>query len=197
MNDLLWASSPSFFDLQFQLQQQPWQQQHPHHHRALQFVLPVYTSPPLPDAIEATPEEYRDDVVIDTMRALDAAGLCSAFNCHMAFLGDDDDDKKNNETVADVGILFYGGALVDPRSYSVWITTLASQGFPVVVPVFASDVAFGCGSGRLEMGKWISFSFLYVFLKIMWVLTNHIPMLVFAAICCCGTSSKQKKPIQM
>ena len=44
--------------------------------RQLQFVLPEYTSPPLPEAIEATPEEYRSNETIDAARTLDAAGLC-------------------------------------------------------------------------------------------------------------------------
>jgi hypothetical protein len=114
--------------------------------RILQFMIPDYTSPPLPDAIAATPEEYRDDDVIDMMRELDMNGNCTATNCHIPF---EPDTSTNNK-----GVVLYGGALVDPRSYSVLAEPLTQYGLTVVVPVFAADVAFvGCGSGRLEFAQ--------------------------------------------
>ena len=83
--------------------------------------IPNYTSPPLPDAVQATPAAYRNDEVIDAARAAAAAGNCSTADgenrCHIPFrppseLFDEQDDPSK------VGVIFYGGALVDPRAYS-------------------------------------------------------------------------------
>lgn len=117
--------------------------------------FPDYTSPPLPLALEATPEDFRDDVVIDDMRAVAAAGNCSSTDnaCHIPFAVPDgafDGDSK-------IGVVLYGGGLVDPRGYSVMAQLLATRyGFPTVIPVFAGDLAFvfgNCDSGRLDMAK--------------------------------------------
>jgi hypothetical protein len=50
--------------------------------------IPDYTSPPLKDALEATPEAYRSDEVIDKARAAAADGNCTAETnrCHIPFL---------------------------------------------------------------------------------------------------------------
>ncbi|CAJ1968417.1 unnamed protein product [Cylindrotheca closterium] len=56
-----------------------------------------------------------------------------------------------------IGVVLYGGGLVDPRGYSVLAERLASRyGFHTVIPIFAADVAFAfgtCDSGRLDMAK--------------------------------------------
>lgn len=123
--------------------------------------IPDYTSPPLADALWATPKEFRSDDVIDAMRDADAAGRCGTddpyYFCQIPF--------RPNATVwsttGNLGILLYGGALVDPRSYSVLARNLADEyGFVVSIPVFANDLAvpdFGtCSSGRIELAQqWI------------------------------------------
>eukprot|EP00980_Cylindrotheca_fusiformis_P016320 scaffold4847_cov89-Cylindrotheca_fusiformis.AAC.7 len=113
--------------------------------------IPDYTSPPLPIALDATPELYRNDEVIQEARDLDAAGNCTVTGgnrCQIPF------------PVAEpnpVGVVFYCGALVDPRGYSPLAAILNQRyGLPVVIPIFASDVAyvFGtCDTGRLDMAK--------------------------------------------
>ena len=123
-------------------------------HRVLQ-ELPDYTSPPLPIALDATPEAYRSDDVIDTMRALAGSGSCSAAEnrCHIPFPTPEglfDGDSQ-------VGVVFYPGGLVDPRGYSVIANILTTRyGLPTVIPVFNSDLAFTfgtCDSGRLDLAK--------------------------------------------
>jgi Alpha/beta hydrolase family len=116
------------------------------HHRLLQFEVPDYTSPPLEFALTATPPEFRDDAVIDTMRDLDAEDSCTASTCFIPF------EPVANSTT---GVLFYGGGLVDPRAYSVLAAPLADEGYTVLIPVFANDLAFGipCGTGRLEWAQ--------------------------------------------
>lgn len=119
------------------------------HHRILQFEIPDYTSPPLEDALAATPEDFRDDDIIDMMREMDAAGNCTASSCAIPF------EPTTSSTNSTTGVLFYGGGLVDPRSYSVLAAPLADEGYTVLIPVFAADLAFGvpCGTGRLEFAQ--------------------------------------------
>ena len=137
-------------------------------HRWLQFELPDYTSPPLDDAIEATPEAYREDSVIDTMRDLDAAGNCivSAMSnstisstsdlnyCQIPF---EPTDPSAFDKTSPLGVILYGGALVDPRSYAVLARRLTDQyGLTVVIPVFAGDLQFQfgiCNSERLSLAQ--------------------------------------------
>ncbi|KAG7356238.1 alpha/beta fold family hydrolase [Nitzschia inconspicua] len=116
------------------------------HDRVLQFEIPDYTSPPLEEALAATPEDFRDDAVIDKMRDLDAAGNCTSSTCFIPF------QPATNSTT---GILLYGGGLVDPRAYAVLAQPLAEEGYTVLIPVFANDLAFGvpCGTGRLEFAQ--------------------------------------------
>jgi hypothetical protein len=85
--------------------------------------IPNYTSPPLPDAIQATPEAYRSDEVIDAARAAAAAGNCSAATddgnrCHIPFSPPSELFDPEGDDPSKVGVIFYGGALVDPRAYS-------------------------------------------------------------------------------
>ena len=122
-------------------------------YRNLQFQIPDYTSPPLPEALILVPEEYQDDQVIEEARDLASAGNCTidGNRCHIPF--------PANERFEDsqVGVLFYNGGLVDPRGYAP-IAKLLNEfyGIPVVMPIFADDLAFAfgmCDSGRLDFAK--------------------------------------------
>ena len=56
-----------------------------------------------------------------------------------------------NTTTSDImGIVLYNGAFVDPRSYSVLASKLASRGVNVIVPVFPNDLATDCSGMTLE-----------------------------------------------
>jgi hypothetical protein len=119
-----------------------------------QFELPDYTSPPTNMAVTATPEDFRSDDRIDFARNASAQGLCNAddpdYYCHIPFPGSSPEDSK-------VGVIWFPGGLVDPRSYSP-LASLVSQryGIPVVIPIFANDIAMafgGCDTGRLDMAR--------------------------------------------
>ncbi len=132
-------------------------------------TLPEYTSPPTIDAIEATPVEYRDDSVIDDAREAAAAGLCSTLDpgaCQILFPPSKDFDSRDSPSL---GVLFYGGALVDPRSYSPIAKELSEHyGLAVSIPIFKQDVAFeGCTSDRLELARRA-----YPSVK-KWIMTGH------------------------
>jgi hypothetical protein len=123
------------------------------------FQLPDYTSPPLPEAIEATPAEHRSDEAIDAMRRAAARSACrgneggetsdaaeEAEFCQLGFPGR-----------SSTGVILYGGAMVDPRSYSPLARTLQRRyGFTVAVPVFDRDLAWdyrSCSTGRVELAR--------------------------------------------
>jgi hypothetical protein len=136
-------------------------------HRQLQgWEPPDYTSPPTQLALEATPEAFRSDAVIDAARNASAANECSVSgnNCQIEFHPQGFSESK-------VGVLFYGGALVDPRGYSPLALTLADRyGLPVVVPIFANDLQFSpgvCNTGRLEFAQ-AAFSNVE-----RWIFTGH------------------------
>ena len=137
-------------------------------HRELQ-ELPDYTSPPLPIALDVTPEAYRSDDVIDAMRALAGTGNCTATEnrCHIPFPTPEDLYDGDSQ----VGVVLYPGGLVDPRGYSVIANLLTTRyGLPTVIPVFNSDLAFTfgtCDSGRLDLAK---AEFPQV---VKWVLAGH------------------------
>eukprot|EP00557_Chaetoceros_sp_GSL56_P000950 CAMPEP_0176501608 /NCGR_PEP_ID=MMETSP0200_2-20121128/14252_1 /TAXON_ID=947934 /ORGANISM="Chaetoceros sp., Strain GSL56" /LENGTH=352 /DNA_ID=CAMNT_0017900507 /DNA_START=123 /DNA_END=1178 /DNA_ORIENTATION=- len=122
--------------------------------RQLQGLLPDYTSPPTELALEATPEAYRSDEIIDQNRDMAAASNCTATTaterCHIPFPATAMYDSK-------IGVVLYGGGLIDPRGYSVIAERLASRyGFHTVIPIFANDLAFSfgvCDSMRLDMAK--------------------------------------------
>lgn len=125
--------------------------------RHLQFELPDYTSPPLAEAIEATPEAYRSNETVDAARDLDASGLCvgdaaeeNAEACQIKFMPADYTDST-------VGVIYFGGALVDPRGYSPLMQMLAeTYALPISVPIFANDLPFKfgtCESGRLTQAQ--------------------------------------------
>eukprot|EP00562_Extubocellulus_spinifer_P033478 CAMPEP_0178686194 /NCGR_PEP_ID=MMETSP0699-20121125/3791_1 /TAXON_ID=265572 /ORGANISM="Extubocellulus spinifer, Strain CCMP396" /LENGTH=327 /DNA_ID=CAMNT_0020331007 /DNA_START=27 /DNA_END=1007 /DNA_ORIENTATION=+ len=126
--------------------------------RELQPSIPDYTSPPLDDAVAATPEAYRDDDVIGAFRTMAAAGNCTTGSsttdrCHIPFVPPSDSFDQPGT----VGVILYCGGLVDPRSYAPLARRLADRyGLPVVIPVFDADVAlsFGvCDSGRLRLAQ--------------------------------------------
>mmetsp|Transcript_17059 Transcript_17059/g.25828 ORF Transcript_17059/g.25828 Transcript_17059/m.25828 type:complete len:341 (+) Transcript_17059:112-1134(+) len=124
------------------------------HGRGLQFQVPDYTSPPTELALQATPEAYRSDEVIDQHRDMAAAGNCTTeegSRCHIPF-----PPAAGFET-SKVGVVFYGGGLVDPRGYSPLVELLATRyGFPTVVPIFNDDLAFVfgvCDSGRVDIAR--------------------------------------------
>jgi hypothetical protein len=79
------------------------------------FTLPEYTSPPLSEALEATPIEWRSDEAIQAKRdsaAHKTCGIGAAIDgpqefCQLGFPGH-----------AATGVILYGGAMMDPRSYS-------------------------------------------------------------------------------
>jgi len=63
-------------------------------------------------------------------------------------------ESNQNSTV---GVIFYGGALVDPRGYSPLMQMLSEEyNLPVSVPIFTTDIAFKfgtCESGRLAQAQ--------------------------------------------
>lgn len=131
-----------------------------HHHQSSRHLqppgaLPDYTSPPLQVALNATPELYRSDDVVQLARDLDAAGNCTidGNRCQIPFPV----NANKFEGPSRVGVVFYNGGLVDPRGYSP-IAALVNEryGMPVVLPIFDSDLpfAFGeCDTGRLELAQ--------------------------------------------
>lgn len=116
--------------------------------------LPDYTSPPNEGALAATPELYQSDEVVQASRDLDAAGNCTfdGNRCQIPFPVDSDKFGESK-----VGVVFYNGGLVDPRGYSPIAALLNDRyGLPVVMPIFAGDLAFvfgTCDSGRLDFAK--------------------------------------------
>lgn len=104
--------------------------------------------------MDATPAPYRSDEVIDKARNASGANECSVVGnlCQIEFHPDEKEFDPGN-----VGVIFYGGALVDPRGYSPLMQNLTEQfGIPVAVPIFVSDLQFTfgvCNSGRLQMAQ--------------------------------------------
>lgn len=134
--------------------------------------LPDYTSPPTETALLATPPVYRSDAVIAHARALAAAGACRAGDpeqqqCQMVFDVSDSTSSSSNSSSnsssssnrnhSRIGIVYYGGALIDPRAYAPTAQQLVRRyGLPVVVPIFAADLAFQagqCQTHRLELAQ--------------------------------------------
>ncbi len=113
--------------------------------------LPDYTSPPLLEALEATPKRYRPDSVIDFAREAAKNNLCSSLDasaCQILFQPGEEFDSSPS-----LGVVFYGGALVDPRAYSPLAAELAERyGLAVSIPIFDRDIAFvGCESDKLHL----------------------------------------------
>ena len=136
-----------------------------------------YTSPPTDIALAATPFKFRSDKIINEIRSLDATGQCNAAEaatnkskssdekneygknslCQIPFLPLTTTAKASSLSSSTVGIVLYGGGLVDPRSYAPLARILADRyRFPVVVPVFYGDIHDHNGnrcqpSGRVAM----------------------------------------------
>lgn len=95
--------------------------------------------------------DYRDDAVIDAGREADANGTCfeDISACQIPFVPSVDSPR--------VGVVFYGGGLVDPRGYSPIAKDLAERyGIAVALQIFDSDVAldFGsCDTGRVKLAS--------------------------------------------
>lgn len=120
--------------------------------RQLQFTIPNYTSPPTDFALSCTPEAYRDDAAVDMGRDADANGICAddVTVCQIPFV-------PTAVTSPKLGVVFYGGALVDPRAYSPVAKQLAERyGIAVALQIFNADIAFGatsCDSGRVKLAQ--------------------------------------------
>ena len=119
------------------------------------FTLPDYTSPPLEEALDATPDKYRSDAVIDFAREAASNNTCGSLDpsaCQILFEPSSEFESYSSPSL---GVLFYGGALVDPRAYSPVAKDLADRyGLAVSIPIFANDIAFvGCTSNRLELAS--------------------------------------------
>mmetsp|Transcript_29448 Transcript_29448/g.62517 ORF Transcript_29448/g.62517 Transcript_29448/m.62517 type:complete len:234 (-) Transcript_29448:754-1455(-) len=123
--------------------------------------LPDYTSPPLTSAIEATPENFQSDAAVDAAREHDAEGLCLTLDdpsaCQIAFFPPPPPLEDGVANRSKVGVVFYGGALVDPRGYSPMMRMLSdTYGLSVSVPIFDGDLAFKfgtCESSRLGLAQ--------------------------------------------
>ena len=108
---------------------------------------PNYTSSPLPEALKAMPYACDDDCVSKLrFKAWEMQGNCTT--CAFAWPAT---TMMANTTTSDImGIVLYNGAFVDPRSYSVLASKLASRGVNVIVPVFPNDLATDCNGMTLE-----------------------------------------------
>jgi len=120
-------------------------------HLLRRLQLPDYTSPPLSEALVATPTVFQNETYFDEIRDVVIAGNCSedVSHCQMLYPPPAQVNTDNGR----VGIVLYGGALVDPRSYSVMAKSLSeNHGMPVAIPIFPNDVAFlGCnGTDRIQ-----------------------------------------------
>ena len=113
--------------------------------------LPDYTSPPTEYSISLTPKGYQPDFVIDIGRNLASLGLCdeeeNSSKCQILF------QPSGEFEPSKLGVIFYGGALVDPRGYSPIAHQLSQRyGLPVSVPIFENDLAFDftCNTRKVE-----------------------------------------------
>jgi hypothetical protein len=110
-------------------------------------MIPDYTSPPTDFALACTPVEYRDDAVIDAGRDADANGTCfdDVSACQIPFVPPSVESPR-------LGVVYYGGGLVDPRAYSPIAKDLAERyGIAVALQIFNRDVALfgGCDTQRV------------------------------------------------
>lgn len=118
--------------------------------RHLQPPLPDYTSPPTDYALAATPDDYRNDTVIDAGREADANGTCfeNVTVCQIPFVPPAVESPR-------LGVVFYCGALVDPRGYSPIAKELSERyGIAVAIQIFEADLAFSmdsCDTGRVKL----------------------------------------------
>jgi hypothetical protein len=83
---------------------------------------------------------------------------------------EEENNKNKHQQQAKVGVIFYGAALVDPRSYSPIAHQLSERyGIPTSIPIFSNNLAFGfdCDTRRIDMA---SRAFPHVE---KWVLAGH------------------------
>jgi hypothetical protein len=114
------------------------------------FTLPEYTSPPLSEALEATPIEWRSDEAKRDAAAHKMCGMGAAIDgpqefCQLGFPGH-----------AATGVILYGGAMMDPRSCSPLARMLQILYGFTVVPVFERDLAWdyrSCATGRVDLAR--------------------------------------------
>jgi hypothetical protein len=111
-------------------------------------IIKDYTSPPTDFALACTPVEYRDDAVIDAGRDADANGTCfdDVSACQIPFVPPSVESPR-------LGVVYYGGGLVDPRAYSPIAKDLAERyGIAVALQIFNRDVALfgGCDTQRVS-----------------------------------------------
>lgn len=147
-----------------------------------------FVSPPTPYAISLTPKGYQPDFAIHFGQTLSSLGQCNEIEnteaCQILFYPssssssssssskDNDEEEYNDRNEkSKVGVIFYGGGLVDPRSYSPIAHQLSHRyGIPTSIPIFANNLAFDfvdCDTQRVEMA---SHAFPHVQ---KWVLAGH------------------------
>jgi hypothetical protein len=82
------------------------------------------------------------------MRSMAENANCTFDSCHIPF-------EASPGKFENLGVILYGGGLVDPRAYSVLAEPLSEMGLTTVIPVFANDLAFAipCGSGRIQFAQ--------------------------------------------
>lgn len=140
----------------------------------MSFQLPDFTSPPLPEAWDATPVEYQSDEVVDAARQAAAQRQCghnrggssasgtSPQYCQIPFpaatlLTPSDDDSSETSPPPSTGVILYGGALIDPRAYAPLARTLQQRyGLTTVIPIFPKDLAWdytSCDTGRIALAQ--------------------------------------------
>jgi hypothetical protein len=103
------------------------------------------------EALATTPTSFQNETYFSEIRDVVTAGNCSedVSHCQMLYPPPVQSKIGNNR----VGVVLYGGGLVDPRSYSVMANSLSeNHGLPVVIPIFPNNVAFlGCnGTDRIQ-----------------------------------------------
>lgn len=112
------------------------------------------SSPPTAEALAATPQPFWSG--LDRVRHVARDGACAgdalSNYCQIYFAA-----NPELQPPSKLGVIFYGGGLIDPRAYSPLARLLADRyGLPTVIPVFADDLAFTigqCGSSRIELAK--------------------------------------------
>jgi len=138
--------------------------------RNLQDVSTLESSPPTDYALSLTPKGYRSNLVIDAGINLSNLGLCdkpeNTEACQLIF-----PPSKEFLEHSKVGVVFYGGALVDTRGYAPIAHQLSNRyGLPVVIPFFENNLAFEFGSCDTKKVELASRAFPQVQ---KWVLAGH------------------------
>ena len=138
--------------------------------RHLQDVSDLESSPPTDYSLSLTPKGYRSNSVIDAGKNLSSLGLCNEPEnteaCQIIF-----PPSKEFLEHSKIGVIFYGGGLVDTRGYSPIAHQLSNRyGLPVVIPFFENDLAFEFGSCDTKKVELASRAFPQVQ---KWILAGH------------------------